>query len=156
MHTHTHTHTHYYQTRERETSLLKHMKAHSTVLIEFLWKMFSKKKSCLFCCAGETKLSGCEFFSTHERIELNVEIVIPNFIGFVQSWPSITDTCHSPQFQKYFSCSLPNWSQKTIFELLKNHDTPIHTRALSHCSKQNRANRKTKNGFRKVAVIKCE
>jgi hypothetical protein len=46
VHSHTHTHTHYYQTRERETSLLKHMKAHSTVLIEFLllWKMFKKKK----------------------------------------------------------------------------------------------------------------
>jgi hypothetical protein len=44
VHSHTHTHTHYYQTRERETSLLKHMKAHTTVLIEFLWKMFLKKK----------------------------------------------------------------------------------------------------------------
>ncbi len=133
MHTHTHTHTHYYQTRERETSLLKHMKAHSTVLIEFLllWKMFLKKKSCLFCRAGEPKLSGCEFFPTHERIELNWEIVIPNFIGFVQSWPPITDTCHSPQFRKYFSCSLPNWSQKTIFERTKKsrHTNTRH----AHC-----------------------
>lgn len=152
MHTLTHTHTHYYQTRERETSLLKHMK-HCANRISFtLEDVILKKKSCLFCRAGETKLLGCEFFPTHERIELNWEIVIPNFIGFVQSWPPITDTCHSPQFQKYFSCSLPNWSQKTIFERTKK-SRRTKTRH-AHCHTVKNKIEPTEKGKTKIVFVK--
>jgi hypothetical protein len=80
VHSHTHTHALLPDTRERNFTVETHEGAQHCANRISLEDVFKKKRVvCFVVQVKPTKLLGCEFFSTHERIELNWEIVIPNF-----------------------------------------------------------------------------